>query len=406
MTNTGTFRLPSRIHFGYGVRAQAPELLRLHGTRVLVVVDPFLRGSPLVDELVVACHRAGLTTEYFSEISPDVPVASLESGARAARAFQPDAILAIGGGSAIDAAKVIALLATYDEPIATFYGENEVPDAVVPVVAVPTTAGTGSEVTPVAVVLDPDRELKVGISSPFLIPTAAIVDPEMTIGAPASTTAFAGIDALVHVVESSSARELELSWAQMLPVFTGRNALSEILAPAAAERLVTWLPRAVADGSDRQAREQVALGSLLAGMSFGSTGTHLSHALQYPIGALTHTPHGLGTGLLLPFVLDVLREEPRVEERIASLAGAFGAAAPAADGAVDGILRRLVTLNAQIGVPPNLAELGISRAELPRIAEQGAASTRLVAIAPISVDFSLLLEVLSRAHEGRLSVAG
>jgi alcohol dehydrogenase len=379
--------------------------LRQHGDRALIVVDPFLKSSPLVEELVAACHNAGITTELFSDISPDVPVAALEAGAKVARTFQPDAILAVGGGSAMDAAKVIALLATYDEPVATFYGENAVPGAVLPLVALPTTAGTGSEVTPVAVVLDPDRDLKIGISSPFLIPTAAVVDPEMTIGAPASTTAYAGIDALVHVVESYTAREFDLDWTGMLPVFTGRNVLSELLATAAAERLVMWLPRAVADGSDRDARENVALGSLLAGISFGSTGTHLSHALQYPIGALTHTPHGLGTGLLLPFVLDVLREDAHVERRIASLANALDVAAPSAPEAVDGMLRRLLTLNAQVGVPRSLAELKISREELPRIAELGARSTRLVAIAPVRADSSLLLEVLNRAYEGRVNIS-
>lgn len=398
----GTFRSPARIHFGYGARAQLPELLRLHGTRVLAVVDPFLPGTALLDELLAGLETAGMTVSIYSRIEPELPAASLDRAGDIAREFAPDVILAIGGGSALDAAKLIALLAAHGGRLSEYYGENAVPGPVLPVVAVPTTAGTGSEVTPVAVVSDPDRELKVGISSPYLIPAAAVVDPEFTLGAPPSVTAFSGIDALVHLVESYTAAPLDIEWQSTLPLFTGRNAFSDLIALEGVATLGSWLATAVAEPGHRIARERVAFGSLLGGMSFGPTGTHLSHALQYPIGALTKTPHGLGTGLMLPYVLDATRSDPATEERIARVGVALGSTESDATAQADDAIDRVVALNAAIGLPASLAEIGITRGQLPRVAELALGSARLVAIAPVEVTLDLLIHILTGAHEGRL----
>ncbi|MEU2349826.1 iron-containing alcohol dehydrogenase [Modestobacter sp. NPDC049651] len=398
----GTLRLPARVHYGYGARAQLPELVALSGRRALAVVDPFLAGSAVLAEVVAAVTAAGVEVQVYSDVTPELPVDTLTAAADVAREFGADVVLAIGGGSALDAAKVVALLATFDGPLDRYYGENQVPGPVLPVVAVPTTAGTGSEVTPVAVVSDPDRALKVGISSPFLVPAAAVVDPELTLGAPASVTAFSGIDALVHAVESYTARPLETDWSAPLPVFTGRNALAEPVALQAAAALGPWLPVAVAEPGNRRARAEVARGALLGGIAFGSTGTHLCHALQYPIGALTKTPHGLGTGLVLPYVIDVVRRSTDGAERLAAL-GAALEGVPAGEASADRTLARVVEINAQIGVPSSLAEIGIDRDQLPEIAELGLRSARLLAIAPVDPTRDLLLEVLEHAHAGVLT---
>ena len=397
----GTLRLPARVHVGYGARAQLPEVVALHGRRVLAVVDPFLVGTPVLTEVVDGLAAAGIAVQVHSDITPELPVDTLTSAAEVAREYGADVVLAIGGGSALDAAKVVALLSRFDGPLSRYYGENLVPGPVVPIVAVPTTAGTGSEVTPVAVVSDPDRELKVGISSPFLVPVAAIVDPELTLGAPASVTAFSGIDALVHAVESYTARELPVDWSAPQPVFTGRNALIEPIALQAAGHLGPWLPVAVREPGNREARHEVALGALLGGVAFGSTGTHLCHALQYPIGALTKTPHGLGTGLMLPYVLDVLRRDDAVAARIARL-GAALEHVPTDDASAERTLARVVEINAQIGVPASLAETGLDRDQLPHIADLALRSARLLAIAPVDPTRDLLLEVLEAALAGTL----
>ncbi|MCC3273554.1 iron-containing alcohol dehydrogenase [Arthrobacter zhangbolii] len=400
---TGTLRLPSRVHFGYGARAQLPELLKLHGTRVLAVVDPFLPPTEHFRDLLAVLHGAGLEVSVYSDIAAELPAPSLDAAGSMARSLDPDVILAVGGGSALDAAKLIGLLATHGGPLSRYYGENAVPGPTIPVVAVPTTAGTGSEVTPVAVVSDPELTLKVGISSPFLIPQAAVVDPEFTLGAPAGVTAFAGIDALVHLVESFTAAPLDPDWSSTLPVFTGRNIFAETIALQGIAKLGTWLPLAVTEPGNRQAREEVALGALLGGIGFGPTGTHLSHALQYPIGALSKTPHGLGTGLLLPYVLDACMADPGTVGRIAAIGAALGSASTVPEQQANDAITRIVAINQAIGVPGSLAGIGITKEQLPHIAEMGLASRRLVAIAPIPVTAELLLNILTRAYDGALS---
>lgn len=356
----------------------------MRGKRVLAVVDPFLRGTRFYDETVGALDDV----RVFDGVTPELPVDSLD--AALAGDFEPEVVVGIGGGSALDAAKLIALLLTHGGPLSRYYGENRVPGPCVPVIALPTTAGTGSEVTPVAVVADPDREVKVGISSPFLVPAAALVDPELTLGSPPAVTAFAGIDALVHAVESYTAREFDPDWSGTPPVFTGRNALAEPMALEAARLLTRQLPVAVATPSDRAARHDVARGALLAGIAFGSTGTHLCHALQYPIGALTKTPHGLGTGLLLPYTIKALNRDREVAARLTEIF----------DGdAVDVV----AGINRIIGVPATLAEIGVGAEQLPRIAELALASKRLVGIAPIEPSHGLLLDILEHAHAGVLA---
>ncbi|PZA22900.1 alcohol dehydrogenase [Modestobacter versicolor] len=398
----GTLRLPARVHVGWGARAQLPEVVGLHGRRALAVVDPFLVGTPVLTETVEALTAAGIEVRVYADITPELPVDTLTAAAEVAREYGADVIVAIGGGSALDAAKVVALLSRFDGPLSGYYGENLVPGPVVPIVAVPTTAGTGSEVTPVAVVSDPDRELKVGISSPFLVPVAAIVDPELTVGAPPSVTAFSGIDALVHAVESYTARELDVDWSAPQPVFTGRNALIEPIALQAAAHLGPWLPVAVREPGNRQARSEVARGALLGGIAFGSTGTHLCHALQYPIGALTKTPHGLGTGLVLPYVLDLLRQDAGTAARIAAL-GAALEGIPADEASAERTLARVVAINAEIGVPTDLAAIGLTRDQLPHVADLALRSARLLAIAPVDPTRELLLEVLEHALAGTLT---
>ena len=398
----GTLRLPARVHVGFGARAQLVDLVALHGSRVLAVVDPFLVGTPVLAEVLDGLTAAGLAVRVHADITPELPVATLTAAADVAREHAADVVLAIGGGSALDAAKVVALLTAHGGPLSRYYGENQVPGPVMPIVAVPTTAGTGSEVTPVAVVSDPERELKVGISSPFLVPVAAVVDPELTLGAPASVTAYSGIDALVHAAESYTARALEPDWSAPQPVFTGRNALAEPVALQAASLLGPWLPVAVAEPGHRGARGTVARGALLAGIAFGSTGTHLCHALQYPIGGMTRTPHGLGTGLLLPYVLDLVAQDPAGAERVATL-GAALEGIPAAEASAARTVDRVVEINAAIGVPADLAAIGLDRDQLPQVADLGLRSARLLAIAPVDPTRELLLELLDRAHAGRLT---
>jgi alcohol dehydrogenase len=389
----GVLRLPDSVQFGHGARAGIAVAVARLGGRAFVVVDPFLATTPAFAMTMTELHGAGVEASVYTGVVPELPLHSIDSGVDAARTFGPDVVLGYGGGSALDLAKLVALLLVHPGPLSKYYGENAVPSSVLPIVAVPTTAGTGSEVTPVAVVTDPARELKVGVSDPSLIPRVAIVDPELAVGAPTSVTAASGIDALVHAVESFTAADRAPVWGAILPVFVGRNILTSLLAIEAVRALGAGLTRAVVDGSDLEARELCAYGSLLSGMAFGSAGTHWSHALQYPIGAITHTPHGVGTGLMLPFVLQALRGPSEAQLQEIGLALGVGADAQAA-------IDRIAQITAAIGLPSSLAEIGVTRDQLPRIAELALSVTRLAGNASIGANPELMTAILEAAFAG------
>jgi alcohol dehydrogenase len=366
---------------------------------VAFVADPFLAGTEPFRTVVAATERAGARTIVMTDVPAELPVAAVEASAAVLAEFAPDVIVGYGGGSALDAAKLVALLLTHAGPLDRYYGENAVPGPVIPVVAVPTTAGTGSEVTPVAVVSDPRRELKVGVSSPYLIPAFAVVDPALSVSAPPSVTAHAGIDAFVHAVESFTAVGTGGVGEAVLPVFLGSNVMIEPLALEAAGLIFRALPRALAQPEDRDAREDMARASLLAGMAFGSGGTHLSHAMQYPIGALTHTPHGLGTGMLLPYVLQACL--PALSGRLVRIGVALGVEAEGgervrAQAAVDAVAQ----LCRRIGLPESLAELGVSHTDRDRVVSLSLQARRLVGIAPVPADEALVGRIFDAALAG------
>lgn len=394
----GVMRAPDAVHFGRGARASlAPAVARL-GSRALIVVDPFLAGTDPFGRSLKELEAAGVEVRVHSDVVPELPVADVVAAADAARSFAPEVVVAYGGGSALDLGKLIALLVSQPGPLSDYYGENRVRGAVLPIVAVPTTAGTGSEATPVAVVSDPGRELKIGISDAALIPRVAIVDPDLTLGAPLAVTAYSGIDAIVHCAESLTAASRETDWANRLPVFVGRNRMSALFALEGLAAMGDALPRAVRDGTDIDARERMAWGSLLGGLAFGSGGTHLSHALQYPIGAMTHTPHGLGTGLMLPYVLQACREETLPQ--LAAMAGALGVGGGTEREDAQAAIDRVALICEEIGLPPTLADLGIARSDLQRIAELASGVTRLVALASRKATPDLLLPILKAAFDG------
>lgn len=397
----GVLRLPGDVRFGAGVRAGIPSAVAELGTRVFVVADPFLATTPPFSELVDGLRAGGCIVSVHTVVPPELPVESVEMSGAVAAEFAPDVIIGYGGGSALDAAKLIAVVIAHGAPLSRFYGENAVPGPVAPIVAVPTTSGTGSEATPVAVVSDAGRALKVGVSSPHLVPRVAFVDPELTIGAPHGVTVYAGIDALVHAVESYTATELDLDLASRLPVFVGRNVLTAPLSLEAAGLLFRALPRVLDDPGDRDARADMARGSLLAGIAFGSTGTHLSHAIQYPIGAMTKTPHGLGTGALLPYVLQTVR--PAVEQRLVELGHAIGVLDAHATTATDDSQRVVDAIAApceRVGLPVALSDIGVAVDDVSAIVELTLHVGRLVAISPAPAGREFLTRIVTAAVTG------
>nr|WP_163501960.1 iron-containing alcohol dehydrogenase [Halomonas socia] len=374
----GLIRSPGRILFGAGQVDALPHIAGDYGRKALLCTDARLGGSDLVVRIEAGLRQAGVEVRVFDGTEPELPVTCVYACANAHREFAPDVIIGLGGGSCLDLAKLVSLaLSGYDD-LTALYGEFKVESPTLPVIAIPTTSGTGSEVTPVAVLGDKDRALKVGISDPALIPDVAICDPELTVTCPPGLTAVSGIDALTHAIEAFTAMRQDTGPATAFErVFIGKNALSDHNALGAIRLMYAHLADAVDDGEDRTARAALMLGSTLAGLAFGSAGTSAAHAIQYPLGALTHTAHGLGIGILLPHVLqyNVKEAEDSFAEiaRAISVAGSDTSNAEAAQALVQAV-RELVI---RIGLPRNLSAIGVTTDKVAWIAERSLDAARL-----------------------------
>jgi alcohol dehydrogenase class IV len=399
-TERGVLRAPREVLFGVGVVEACGELASRAGRRALVVTDPAIVGGAPAGRVLASLRSRGLELEVFDGTVPELPMdVVLEAIGRAA-SRAPDCVIGLGGGSSIDLAKLVALGLAHGAELDRFYGEEQVPGPVAPVLAIPTTAGTGSEVTPVAVLTDPKAVLKVGISSRYLIPQFAIVDPQMTYGCPPSVTAYAGIDALAHAIEAFTAARRELP-AATKAVFVGKNSLSDAFALIAAGQIAPNLLAAKRD--EPEARAALAYGSLCAGLAFG---TAVAHALQYPIGARTHTPHGLGTGLLLAYAMRF--NLPERTRELAQLGRAIGAADGEHDDeqAARKAIAAVAALAVEAGIPASLAELGLAERELGTLARQALGVSRLIDNNPRPLREPELLEILTSAWRGELAHPG
>ena len=261
--NFSVQRSPRTVLFGPGQRAALPKIARSLGSRALIVTDERLRTSAELAELLAGLDQNSVAAVVFSAVEPELPVHCIHNASAAGSSFQADLVIAIGGGSCLDAAKLAALLMTHGGSLSDYYGEFKVPGPTLPVIAVPTTAGTGSEVTPVAVVADSERVLKVGISSPYLIPEVALCDPDLTMTCPPGLTAISGADALAHAIEAFTAAPRDwTSDTSLQHVFVGKNFLSDRHALAAIELICRNLARAYHSGDDVEARSAIMQGSL------------------------------------------------------------------------------------------------------------------------------------------------
>jgi alcohol dehydrogenase class IV len=406
MSLFAALRVPGEILFGEGQSRTVGLVAAKHGSRALICTDARFANTQAFADILESVGSAGLRFHVHDETQPDVPYESVATCVGKARSFQPDLVIGVGGGSCLDMAKCAALITAHGGALQDYYGEFKVPGPGLPVIAVPTTAGTGSEVTPVAVISDASRALKVGISSPHLIPVAAICDPLLTLTCPPSLTAIAGADALTHAIEAFTAARRGTD--PKLPqehVFIGKSALSDHFAMLAVRLIGRSLERAYADGSDRGARADVMMGALAAGCAFGTAGTAAAHAIQYPIGALTNTPHGLGVATMLPYVMAYNKASCTAE--MAAIAEALGLEVSGlsegrrADLAVDGVTR----LFARIGIAPTLAALGLPEEKIDWTAEQAIGIQRLIKNNPRPIEVADMGRLIRAAYDGNLSAA-
>ncbi len=406
MTLFAALRLPSEILFGKGQRHALPSVAARLGKRALICTDARFAATSVFAEIVTSLEAVGIDVLIHDGVQPDVPAETVSLCVEDSRAFDPDMVIGIGGGSCLDMAKCAALLLTHGGALKEYYGEYKVPGPTIPIIAVPTTAGTGSEVTPVAVISDAERTLKVGISSPYLIATAAICDPDLTMTCPPGLTAVAGADALTHAIEAFTAarRGTDHSLAQK-HVFIGKSALTDHFALLAIKLLGRSLEKACTDGENEDARADVMMGALAAGCAFGTAGTAAAHAIQYPAGALTHTAHGLGVATMMPYVMNYNLSCSVAE--LAEIGAALGLATSDLDDnqlAVAAIeeIRRLF---AAIGITRTLADLGLSSDKLDWTAEQAFGIDRLIKNNPRPFDLDSMKRLVKAAYDGDLAAS-
>jgi alcohol dehydrogenase class IV len=360
--NIVTLLRPPRIVFGNGCAAQCAELFAQRRLgRVLLVTSTPVR--PILVSLLEALSRAGVEVVESPPVDAEPTIAMFEAALQVARAENVEAVLGVGGGSPMDVAKLVAAIAHGRQTAREVFGINLLQSRELYLVCLPTTAGTGSEVTPNSILLDEVEKLKKGIVSPHLVPDAAYVDPLLTLTVPPPVTAATGLDALTHCLEA----------------FANKFAHPAVdLYALNGVRLVsTHLLRAVRNGTDTEARANLALGSLFGGLCLGPVNTGAVHALAYPLGGEFHVAHGVSNALLLPHVLRF--NLPAAPERYAEIALALGVERAGSEQATaERGLERLAQLSQESGVPQKLSEVGVPREAIPRMAKSAMTVTRLL----------------------------
>jgi alcohol dehydrogenase class IV len=384
---SGAWNYPTSIIAGAGTVARLPECCQQLGiNRPLLVTDPGLAGLPMVTQALASCRGNGVQAGLFSEVKSNPNSANVMGGVAAFRAGDHDGVIAFGGGSAIDAAKTIALMVGQSRPLWDFIdvGDNWLRvDAagIAPLIAIPTTAGTGSEVGRAALITDEDAHVKRIIFHPGLLPARVILDPVLTCGLPAHITAATGMDALSHNLEALCSSV----W----------HPLAEGIAVEGIRLVREYLPLAVADGGNVTARMQMIVASSMGATAF-QKGLGAMHALAHPLGALFDAHHGLLNARVMPYVLAANREA--IGERIERLARYVGLE----DQSFNGFMAWVLALRQQIGIPHTLAGIGIDTQQQVLVGEMAAVDPT-AATNPMTFTASEYAELFARAVRGDLA---
>jgi alcohol dehydrogenase class IV len=382
---TWSFQSAGSLVFGRGSAAHLTDVAKgLAAVRVFVVADPILQTVGTLATVSNPMAAAGLTIETFLVEHPEPSAEVVRAAAAKARAFAPDVVLGLGGGSNMDTAKLVALVLAHGGDPTDYTGDCRVPGPVMPMICVPTTAGTGSEVSAAAVFTDTARQIKVSCLSPFLRPDVAVVDPLLSVSCPPKVTADSGIDALTHAIEAFTAIDND---AFPLPsgersVYQGKNPMADVMAREAISLVGRFLRRAVTNGNDLEARDGMALAGTLGGLAFSNAGVALVHAMEYPVGGAVHISHGAGNGLLLPFVMEFNR--PAATRTLAKLPALLGAPddMESTDDAARRAIAMVTKLREDTGIPTRLRDVGVTEAMLPGFAEKAYAIKRLMRVNP------------------------
>jgi len=338
--------------------------------RAMLVTDAGFLRTGLVTQPLLSLEQAGMAVMVYSDVVADPPEGVVLAAVEQARQHGTDIVIGLGGGSSMDVAKLIAVLAASEQPLAAIYGIGNVKGQRLPLVQIPTTAGTGSEVTNIAIVTT-GESTKMGVVAPQLYADMAILDATLTLGLPAHVTAATGIDAMVHAIEAFTSKHK-------------KNPMSDVLARQALALLSANLIKVCENGQDLTARQAMLLGACLAGQAFSNAPVAAVHALAYPIGGIFHVPHGLSNSLVLPHVLRF--NLPEASAQYAELAGII---VPHAEGSEEARAEALIVAMQQIarttGIETTLQQVGIKESDLDRLADEAMLQTRLLGNNPRTV---------------------
>ena len=376
MTAPFTFNTAPSIRFGNGLLADLGSMVAATGQkRVLLVTDPGMMATDIVGQALASLDDAGIESSVYSDVEADPPEAVVHAACDAARAADVGLVIGLGGGSSMDAAKLVALLVPGHQQLSEAYGVGNAVGPRLPLVLVPTTAGTGSEVTPISIITTGKSE-KMGVVSPVILPDIALLDPVLTMSVPPHVTAATGIDAMVHAIEAYASAS------------ANNNPISRQLALQALGLLGGAVERAVHDGSDRQARADMLLGAMLAGQAFANSPVAAVHALAYPIGGHFKIPHGLSNALVLAHVLRfnaVVAPAPYAEMSpyVFPALGQMGPQEAAA-----AFAEEMAALAERCGLEARLRDVGIPQDALDLLARDAMNQTRLLVNNPRPVEQS------------------
>ncbi|MFB5935525.1 iron-containing alcohol dehydrogenase [Peribacillus frigoritolerans] len=383
-----SYFMPTRVECGNGISGKIGEMIKeLGATRVLIVTDKGVRAANLLEGIEKSLLSVNLDYDIFDEVEPNPSVETIHKGTQYLRLHNSDAVLAVGGGSSIDAAKGIAVMATNSGNILDYEGVEKISIPPLPIIAVPTTAGTGSEATNATVVTNKEKSFKFGVISSYLFPSLAILDPALTLQLPQGLTAAPGMDALTHAIESYTSK--------------AANPVSQALAIQAIKMIGENLTKAYFVGTDIEARENMLVASMIAGAAFAQSRLGNVHAISHTLGGVFNIPHGIANAALLPFIMKFnLRACPDKYKDIALALGnnvAGLSTMQAAEKAIDTVIE----MNQSMNIPLNIKEFGVSLEYVPKLVEDAMRSGN-VFVNPRLTNAEDIQLIIERAYYGTL----
>ncbi len=378
------FSLPGVNYYGQGAIANLGAELKEHQAfKVFLVSDSGVASAGLVEQVSGLVKANGLEVIQYLDVKPEPTVKDLENCLEVFNENKCDLIIGLGGGSPLDVAKGVSVLATNDSSILDYAGVNLIPKPGIPKFLIPTTSGTGAEVTKNAIFTDEKEKLKKGVVSKYLLPDVAIVDSELTLSVPPAVTAATGMDALTHAIESYTSTKATIQ--------------TDLYALRAIELIGASLRRAVSFGSDKEAREKMALGSVFAGISLANAGVGAVHACAYPLGGKFGTGHGVTNALLLPYIMEYNLIGDL--QKFANIARAMGEVTELLSLREQAELagKAVFSLSRDIGIPQKLSEFGVKKEDIPELAEASVQVTRLMDNNPKKLTLEEVQECLYKA---------